>query len=69
MRPGLGTLGRRGAPAVDSVSDRSSPELLIIRHDITPQKFHPNNPSISPQLANLNVLEPILCFIEIEDFL
>lgn len=30
--------------------------LLIIRHDIMPQKFRPNNPSISPQLANLNVL-------------
>lgn len=30
--------------------------LLIIRHDIIPQKFYPNNPSISPQLANLNVL-------------
>lgn len=30
--------------------------MLIIRHDIIPQKFHPNNPSISPQLANLNVL-------------
>lgn len=30
--------------------------LLIIRHDIILQKFHPNNPSISPQLANLNVL-------------
>lgn len=33
-----------------------SAALLIIRHDIIPQKFHPNNPSISPQLANLNVL-------------